>query len=176
MPSTPSANPAIVILRSIGRLIATIIVVLWAVLDELLFQPLRPLVQWLSGLKLFEAIGALIGRIPPYGVLALLAVPFVLIEPLKVAALYLIATGIFIRGVLLLIFAHVLSIFTLDRIYHAGHAQLMRIGWFARLMGWVGGLRDWAFDWVKATAAWRAAARLARGARDWLRSLVNSAR
>jgi len=52
----------------------------------------------------------------------------------------------------------------------------MKIGWFARLMGWVVGLRDWAFGWVKATVAWRAAARIARSTRDWFRSLVNSAR
>jgi hypothetical protein len=176
VPSTPSANPAIAALRFIARLIATIVVVVWAVLDELLFQPLRPLVRWLSGLRLFEAIGALIGRIPPYGVLVLLAVPFVLIEPLKIVALYWIATGLFIRGVLLMIFSYVLSIFTLDRIYHSGKAQLAKIGWFARLMAWVVGLRDWAFGWVKATAAWQAAARIARSARDWFRSVVNSAR
>jgi len=103
-------------------------------------------------------------------------VPFVLIEPLKIVALYWIATGLFIRGVLLLIVSYILSIFTLDRIYHAGHDQLMKIGWFARLMGWVTGLRDWAFGWVKRTAAWQAAARLARSVRDWFRSLVNSAR
>ena len=176
MPSTPSRHPAITVLRVIVRAIATIVVVVWSVFDELLFRPLRPAVRWLSGLRLFEAIGALIARTPPYGVLALLAVPFVLIEPLKVVALYWIATGLFIRGVALLIFSYVLSIFTLDRIYHTGHSQLMRIVWFARIMGWIGGLRDRAFGWVKATPAWQAAASVAREVRDWFRSLINSAR
>jgi len=87
------ANPFVSTLRFAARLIATIVVVVWAVFDELLFQPLRPLVRWLSGLRLFEAIGALIGRAPPYGVLVMLAVPFALIEPLKIVALYWIATG-----------------------------------------------------------------------------------
>ena len=26
-------------------------------------------------------------------------------------------------------------------------------------MGWLEGLRDWAFGWVKSTAAWKSAAR-----------------
>ncbi|MEO8756707.1 MAG: hypothetical protein ABI398_02985 [Devosia sp.] len=176
MPSTPSSNPAIAVMRVIVRAIATIVVVIWSVFDEVLFRPLRPVVAWLSRLRLFETIGGLIARTPPYGVLLLLAVPFVLIEPLKVVALYLIATGVFIRGVLLLIFSYVLSIFTLDRIYHTGHSQLMKIVWFARIMGWIGGIRDRAFGWVKATPAWLAAAATARAVRDWFRSLVNSAR
>ena len=172
---SPERNPAVQALRAVVRAVAALVVIIWAVFDELLFPLFRPLVAWLSRLKLFEAIGALIGRLPPYAVLVLLAVPFVLIEPLKIVALYWMATGLFIRGVLLLIFSYVLSIFTLDRIYHAGKGQLLRIGWFARLMGWIGGLRDWAFGWVKATAAWQWAARVARGARDWLRNLVRSA-
>jgi len=176
VPSTQSSHPAIAVLRVIVRVIATVVVVVWSVFDEVLFRPLRPVVAWLSRLGLFEAIGGLIARTPPYGVLVLLAVPFVLIEPLKVLALYWIATGLFIRGVLLMIFSYVLSIFTLDRIYHTGHTQLMKIVWFARIMGWVGNLRDRAFGWVKATPAWQAAAAAARAVRNWFRNLVSSAR
>ncbi len=171
-----SSNPALAALRVAGRAVATVVVVVWTALDELLFPLVRPLVGWLSGLRLFEALGALIGRLPPYVVLALLAVPFVLIEPLKVLALYWIATGWFIRGIGLLIVSYLLSILTLDRIYHAGHAPLMRIAWFARLMGWLTRLRDRALSLVKATAAWRWSAGLARSVRAWFRGLLQSAR
>jgi hypothetical protein len=165
-------NPILTILRLIGRAIATVIVVVWAIFDEILFPPIRPLIAWLSGLKLFEMIGALIGRTPPYGVLVLLAVPFVLIEPLKIVALYWIATGLLIRGIILLVVSYILSILTLDRIYHAGRGQLMQIGWFARLMRWVVGLRDRVFVWVKSSAAWRWAAARAVELRGWAKSLV----
>ncbi len=160
---------------AVASALAAVVVIAWAVLDEVLFPLLRPLVAWLSGRRLFEAIGRLIGRLPPYVVLILLAVPFVLIEPLKVVALYWMATGMFVPGVLLLIGSYVLSILTLDRLYHTGKGQLLQIGWFAKLMGWIAGLRDWAFGWVKATAAWKWAARMARGARERLRSLARSA-
>lgn len=169
-------NPAIVALRLVGRAIALVVVVLWSILDSVLFPLVRPLVGWLSSLRLFEAMGALIGRSPPYLVLVMLAVPFVVIEPVKVFALYWIALGHVVQGTVLLVFAHVLSIFTLDRIYHTGKGQLDKIGWFARLMGWVVGLRDWAFGWVKQTAAWQAAARLAAEARRWVGNLVRLVR
>jgi hypothetical protein len=172
----PQSNPVAHVLRLVGRGIALVLVVLWAILDTVLFPLFRPLIGWLSGLRLFETIGALIGRTPPYLVLLMLAVPFVVLEPLKVFALYWIAVGHVIQGTILLIFAHALSILTLDRIYHAGKGQLDKIGWFARLMGWVVGLRDWAFGWVKHTAAWQAAARMGSDVRNWFRNLVRSAR
>jgi hypothetical protein len=169
-------NPVLVVLRVIGRSIALVLVVLWAILDTVLFPLFRPLIGWLSSLRLFETIGGLIGRSPPYLVLLMLAVPFVVLEPLKVFALYWIAVGHVIQGTILVIFAHALSILTLDRIYQAGKGQLDKIGWFARLMGWVVGLRDWAFGWVKHTAAWQSAARIGREVRSWFRNLVRSVR
>ena len=172
----PNSNPAMQVLRAIGRAIAIVIVVLWAILDTLLFPLLRPLVDWLASLRLFETIGALIGRTPPYLVLLMLAVPFVVLEPLKVFALYWFALGHLVQGGILLVVAHGLSILTLDRIYHAGKGQLDKIGWFARLMSWVVGLRDWAFGWVKQSAAWQAAARMVRDTRNWFRNLVRSVR
>ena len=161
--------PLIKALRLVGRAIALVVVVVWTMLDELLFPLFRPLVHWLSGFRIFETISALIGRSPPYLVLLMLAVPFVLIEPLKVFALYWIAVGHVIEGTVLLVLAHILSIFTLDRIYHTGKSQLARIGWFARLMGWLVGLRDLAFAWVKSMPAWQAAAPMVRTVRDWFR-------
>ena len=176
MPNDHPRNAAVQVLRLIGRAVALVVVVVWTVLDELLFPLFRPLVAWLSQRRIFEMIGAIIARSPPYLVLVMLAVPFALIEPVKVFALYWIAVGHVIQGTILLVFAHVLSIFTLDRIYHTGKGQLAKIGWFARLMGWLVGLRDWAFGWVKATAAWQAASKMVRATRDWFRNLIGAAR
>jgi hypothetical protein len=170
-----SGGPLNAALHFVGRVVAAVVVVVWTLLDELLFPLFRPLVRWLSSLRLFEMIGDWLGRLPPYVVLVCLAVPFILIEPLKLVALYWLASGLVIRGIVLMVFSYVLSILTLDRIYHAGHAQLMKIGWFARLMGWVIGLRDGVFGWVKATAAWQAARRMVLAARTWVVRLFRPA-
>lgn len=175
MSNDAKRGPVGTVLHAIGRTIAVIVVFVWTILDEALFPLFRPLVRWLSGFRIFHAIGDLLGRLPPYVVLVCLAVPFVLIEPLKIVALYWIATGLVIRGGALMVFSYVLSIFTLDRIYHAGRGQLMQIGWFARLMSWLVGLRDAAFGWVKATAAWQAGRRLVLAARAWVIGLFRRA-
>jgi hypothetical protein len=162
--------------RAVGRFVVGIFVVAYAVLDAILSPVFRPLIRFLSELRLFEAIGALLLRLPPYLVLLILAVPFVVLEPLKVFALYWFALGHLIQGGVLLIVAHGLSILTLERLYHAGRPQLMKIGWFATLMSWLGGLRDAALSFARSTGAWQWAARVIRDSRAWVRRLVRAAR
>lgn len=168
-------GPLLSALRAVGRFVVTVAVVVYTILDELLFPLLRPALRWLASLRLFELLGAAIGRLPPYAALVLLAVPFVLIEPLKLFAIYW-AVSHPIQGLVLLIFAHGLSILICDSLFHAGYGPLMRIGWFKRLMDWLIGLRDRALNWAKATAAYRWAARTARSVRDWFRGVLRSLR
>ena len=169
-------NPAMRVLRQFGRFVVGIFVVGYTILDQLLLPLFRPLLAWLSAWRIFEAVGALIARLPPYAMLLVLAVPFFAIEPLKFFALYWIALGHIYQGVFLTIFAHALSILTVERLYHAGRLQLMTIGWFARLMGWLGGIRDAAVRIAKATAAWKWAAQTAAGMRAWLGRLLHQLR
>ncbi len=127
-------------------------------------------------MRLFQRLGELIGRLPPYGVLLLFGVPFAVLEPAKVFAVYWAASGHVVQGTVLLLIAHVLSLLVCERIFHAGYAPLMRIGWFKRLLDWLFGLRDRAIAWAKSTAAWQAAAELVRGVRAWLRGVIASRR
>ena len=162
-------NVLLKVLRAIVRFIVTVAVVIYTLLDELVFPLVRPLLRWLGELQLFRRLGALIQRLPPYVVLVLLAVPFVIIEPVKVIALYWIATGQVILGIVALGLAQIVSLLTCERIFHVGYEPLMRIGWFKRLMTWLFSLRDKALAWVRATAAWHWAAGVGRGVRDWFR-------
>ena len=164
------------VIRGIGRAVVTIAVVIYTVLDELLFPLFRPLIRWLGELRLFQRLGALIGRLPPYVALVLLAVPFVVIEPAKLFAVYWGATGHVVQGTILLLIAQVLSLLICERIFHAAYEPLMRIGWLKALLGWLFGLRDRAIGWARSTAAWQAAAGWVRGAREWLRGVLASLR
>lgn len=170
------ANPVMSALRLVGRVVATVVVVLWLAFERVLLPLVRPLISWLSGLALFQQLGTFIAGLPPYGVLVLLAIPFVLVEPLKALGLYWMATGLVVRGLALFVFAHLLSLFTLDRIYHTGRTQLMKIGWFARLMTWVVGLRDWALGWLRSTVAWKWTTSTASRITIWARRAFRSAR
>ena len=167
-------SPWLAPFRVLARVIVTIGVIAYTLLDELLFPLFRPAIRWLGGLRLFQRLGAWIKGLPPYIVLALLVAPFIILEPAKLFAIYWGAVGHPVQGVLLLLVAQVASILTCDRLYHVGYEPLMRIGWFNRLMTWVIGLRDTVLGWAKSTDIWKAAAAFGRGIRDWFRGLVAS--
>jgi len=160
------------VVRAIARFVVAVLVVAYTLLDELLFPLFRPAIRWLSELRLFQRLGALIARLPPYVALVLLAVPFVIIEPAKVGALWVMATGHVIEGVVLLLIAQVLSLLICERIFHAAYEPLMRIGWFASVLGWLFGIRDRALALARGTAVWKAAVAIGRGVRDWVRGVL----
>lgn len=159
-------------IRAIGRFFVAVAVVGYTILDELLFPLLRPLIGWITSLRLIQLFGAWLGRLPPYAALVALGIPFVIIEPAKVVAIWWIGTGHVITGTIVLLLAHALSLLVVERVFHAVYQPLMRIGWFAKLLGWLFAIRDRAIELVKATAAWRIASQWARGIRDWFRRLV----
>lgn len=175
-PPRPHAPPWLAVLRVIVQIPVTLGVVVYTVLDELLFPLFRPAIRWLGTLRLFQRLALWIGSLPPYAVLALLGAPFIVLEPAKLFAVYWGATGHPVQGIVLLLVAQIASILTCDRIFHVGHEPLMRIGWFRRLMTWIIGLRDIVLNWVKSTGAWKASAAFARGVRDWFRGLLASLR
>jgi hypothetical protein len=75
--------------------------------------------------------------------------------PLKLLALYLIATGHAIMAGLLFIGAKLVGTAVLARLYMLTSPKLMQIGWFARahdkLMPW----KDALFEKIRASWAWR---------------------
>jgi hypothetical protein len=176
VPDPSEPNRALSPLRLLLRIVLSILLILWTLLDTLLSPVFRPLLRFLGSLRIFETLGAWLGRLPPYAALLALAVPYVIVEPAKVFALYWLGIGHVIQGGAMFVAAHVLSILVLDRVYHAAHAPLMRIGWFARLMGWLAGLRDLAMGWARSTAVWQTSARLARDVRATIASWLRTAR
>ena len=164
-------SPWLAPFRAVARVVVTIGVIAYTVLDELLFPLFRPAIRWLGDLRLFQQLAAWIKQLPPYVVLALLAAPFIILEPAKLFAIYWGTVGHPVQGVLLLLAAQVASILTCDRLFHVGYEPLMRIGWFNRLMTWVIGLRDAVLGWAKSTGIWKAAAAFARGTREWFKDL-----
>jgi hypothetical protein len=162
--------------RAVGRFLVAVGVVGYTILDELLVPLFRPVIRWLTSLRLFQRIGEWLGRLPPYVALLALGVPFAIIEPMKIAAIWWAGTGHVVTGTIGLLFAHALSLLVVERIFHAVYKPLMRIGWVARLLGWLFALRDRALAWIKSTAAWRAAYQWVRSVRAWFRRVLASLR
>lgn len=112
-----------------------------------------PLWRLLARLRLLAWLAAWVGGLGRWKVLAVLAAPLAIAEPLKMVGLYALATGHFGWGVALQAAGHGLSIILVERILDAGHAQLMTFGWFALLHGWFTRVRAAALAWPPIVAA-----------------------
>ncbi|WP_146260197.1 hypothetical protein [Rhizobium tubonense] len=102
----------------------------------------RPVVAWITSWRVTEAFEVLVGRLPRWAVLVLFAVPFAIAEPLKIISLIIIAQGHVVSGIGLLVFAHLMTFVLVERIYHAGRAQLLSYRWFNWIVTHVAVIRD----------------------------------
>jgi hypothetical protein len=85
----------------------------------------------------------------------LLVIPLVVLEPVKPVSAYLIASGHFIDGMLILAIGEVLKIMIVERIFHVGRDKLMTIRAFAWIYNFAS---DW-LAWVRALPPWQAVKR-----------------
>ncbi|MFE1598791.1 hypothetical protein [Methylobacterium sp. ID0610] len=138
-----------------------------------LARPLyRPLYEALSRLALVRRLEAGIARLPRFAILALLAVPFLGVEPLKVLGVIWMAEGHLWRGLALLGGAYLVSFVLVERIYHAGRDKLLTIRWLAVAIGFSVRIREALLAYARATRAWQTAVAVAGRARALVRRLI----
>ncbi|GAC1332466.1 MAG: hypothetical protein NVSMB26_12140 [Beijerinckiaceae bacterium] len=160
-PSKPRAASAMpsehhdrgVVLRVI-EIPARAIVVLYLVLDSLVFPLFRPIARWIAARGLIVALQQRIAALPAYAVLFLLALPFVGAEPAKIYGVYLLTEDHLIGGLLVLAAAYFVSIVVVERIFDAGRTNLLTIPWFAMMWSWFTAIRDRLTTWVQSTKFW----------------------
>jgi hypothetical protein len=124
---------------------------LYFVIDALALSSLKPLLTKIANLKLFQLIAQWIASLGPYPTLALFVVPLVLLEPIKPFSAYVIASGHFLFGILVLVFGEVLKITIVERIFHIGRDKLMTIKAFA----WIYNFAFGWLTWPQALPAWQ---------------------
>ena len=148
-------NPSL--LRRAARVLAEIVVTLYVVADSAISLLCRPVMRFLSSLRIVQRLERAINALPAYVILVLMVGPFILAEFAKIFALFWMSEGHVRSGMTIFISAYVVSIFGCERILHAGKPKLMTIPWFAACYGWVMALRDHIFAWFRRTTVWRTA-------------------
>jgi hypothetical protein len=136
---------------------AEVLVAVYVVLDDIFTPVFQPLVRWFVSLPLILRFQQFAAELPPYGLLALMAVPFVIGEPAKLYGVVLIGTGHWVTGAVVLGLAYLVTIVLVERIYAAGRDKLRTIGWFAFAMDWLVAIRDHVHEWARTTTVWAAA-------------------
>lgn len=169
---TRRAAPRHPLVRAVLRLPVLVAATIYFLIDDVVLAAVRPIVARLAELRPFARLGEAIHRLPPYPTLVLFLVPFVVLEPFKLWALWLLGTGRFTFGATMLAASHLTSIVLVERLFHATRDKLLTIGWFARVHALVSALYDWSLGRLRATAAWRAMAAVVQRLRATLRAIA----
>jgi hypothetical protein len=121
-------------------------------LVELLLRPLyRPVVNAVRALGFFAKLERWIAGLPRLAILVLFAVPFAIAEPMKVAAVVIIAEGHIAIGATILTLSYLATFLIVERIYHAGRHKLLTYKWFTWAMTYVWKAHSY-YGAVKVTA------------------------
>jgi hypothetical protein len=78
----------------------------------------------------------------PYLSLVLLLAPLLLVEPLKLIALFVAGSGHWLTGTGMIIGAYAVSLLFVERLFKVVKPKLMMLGWFASLWTWFVTLRN----------------------------------
>jgi hypothetical protein len=158
------------VLRTLIAPIVLVLATIYFVLDALVLSILRPLLRYFAHLRFFHTARRWIESLSPYATLAIFLIPVVILEPVKPLSAYLIATGHFVTGVVLLICGELLKITIVERIFHIARPQLMTITAFAWTYNFVVG---WLM-WLQALPPWQEIKRRFADFRYWIRKLKRS--
>ena len=163
------------LVRPALRLALQVLLALLILLEEWGWQPLADLLGRLARWRPWARAETAIARLPPYGALAVFALPTTLLLPLKFLALFLIAKGQLMLAGLLFAAAKVGATALVARLFLLTKPALMQIAWFAwaydRFIPWKNALEDY----VRASTVWRvgriwkarAKRAVAAGWREW---------
>jgi hypothetical protein len=177
MTGPPDPKPTTGWRATVRRILTPPLVVLAAFylfLEEYLWVHLAALIARLSKLKAVARLEARVAALPPYPAMALFAIPTALIFPLKLLALYLIAAGHAVTGLVVIVLAKIVGTAIVARLFTLCRPQLMTVQWFARLYTWIVRVRDDLYARVRRMPAWQRAHAIVQATRDFFKRLVRA--
>lgn len=122
--------------------------------EEWGWEPLARLMACVARLPLLAWGERRILALPPYGALALFALPWLLLLPLKLFALGLIGSGHILLGAAAILVLKVAGTAVVARLFTLAKPALMRLPWFARAYERWRAWKDGLLDRVRASRAW----------------------
>jgi hypothetical protein len=132
------------LLKSILQAPLVLIGVVAVIIEESLWVWLGKLMERVARWSHVARLEAAISRLPPIFALPLFVLPWGLLLPLKLLALYIMATGAFGAGALLLAGCEIFTVAVLARLYVLCRPSLHQWRWFVAAEIVVQGWSDWA--------------------------------
>jgi hypothetical protein len=93
-----------------------------------------------------------IERLGPYPSLVLVAVPLAIVEPLKLAIIFVAGSGHWVTGSIAMVCVYALDILVVERLFRIAKPKLLLIPWFAMIWEWFAATWDKGRGWLRAAA------------------------
>lgn len=162
--------------RSLLRRLLTpplaVITALIILFEDYLWVHLAAFLSWLARHALVAAIERAARRLPPWGALLAFLVPLTTLLPVKIAAVWLIGTGHYLSGLVVLVIGKTVGTALSARLFTLVHPQLMSFPWFAASYAWVVAFKARVLGYVRSLPAWRAAVEIVRSIKAAVRSFA----
>ncbi|MGV1794531.1 hypothetical protein [Rhizobium sp. A37_96] len=123
-----------------------LVIAVFVIISEVARPLYRPFVTWFSSLSIVQHFGEFVGSLPRAVILILFVVPLAIAEPLKIYALFVIARGHVISGLVIIALAYLMSFLLVERLFHAGREKLLTYGWLKWIMDRVEIVRNWVSE------------------------------
>jgi len=125
-----------------------VLLALLFLLEAWLWDHLEPIVARIVSVipwgKLKEKLAQLIERLPPWAVLFVFIIPFIVMLPLKFLEVYFLATRNWLGAIAVIIFVKVAGLGITAFIFEVTRGKLLQMAWFKRMFDWFVWARDWA--------------------------------
>ncbi|WP_367849394.1 hypothetical protein [Rhodoferax sp. WC2427] len=136
------------------------------------WEPLARAMDRLARLPVWSQLEARIQRLPPYAALLVLCVPMLTLLPVKLLAVYWMARGHTVLGLLVVLAAKVVGTALAAHLFQLTQPALMQLAWFRRWyprwLVW----KDGVIAQVKGARPWRMVHAFARRARRMARRFI----
>jgi hypothetical protein len=126
------------------------ILALWCLLEAWLWDHLEPIVARAVNLipwgRLKLTLARLVDVLPPWAVLFVFVIPFIVMLPLKFLEVYFLATRNWLGAVAVIVLVKLLGLGLTAFIFEVTRDKLMQMAWFRRMYDWFMRVRDWAHE------------------------------
>ena len=123
--------------------------------EEWLWEKLSGLMARIGKLPVFRQLESGIKRLSPYPALACLAVPWFLLLPAKISALWLLSHDHALAGIGTILLAKLGGTALVARIFSLTRNQALSIVWFNGIYQFVIRILTWAHNWLKQTEGYQ---------------------
>ncbi len=134
--------------------------VLGMLIEEHLWDALVRLGQWFGRLPVIRTLEVRVRALPPNGAALALLAPVALVLPIKLLAVWIMSSGRWGLGLMVLLSAKVAGTAVIARIYTLCDPALSTLAWFVILRNWFRRGKDWAHAKLNSWPLYRLTRRL----------------